>query len=262
MTKIYSEKNRKVLENKDVLVGYFLAGYPNTGTFFDLIEKLQSTSLEILEIGFPSKNPYADGKVIQEAHYAVNVQEWQDINFWRELRRKINKPIWIMAYREDFISNGKYKTFAKEGLYDGLVIPDCTNEEQLLLQSELKEWNIDVLRFIKPTLTLEEMQSRLQEPGMIYAQLYDGPTGVKDVVFNYGEMLKLALEYDGVRLFAGFGINDKERVSELYSEGFHGVIVGTAILKKLQLSVEDVIKFINNLKSKKGGNEDGLCNHI
>ena len=97
---------------------------------------------------------------------------------------------------------------------------------------------------------------------MIYAQLYDGPTGVKDVVFNYGEMLKLALEYDGIRLFAGFGINDKDRVSELYREGFHGVIVGTAILKKLQLSVEDVIKFINNLKSKKGGNEDGICNHI
>lgn len=249
MIKIYSEKNRKVLENEDVLVGYFLAGYPNNRTFFGLIEKLESTSLEILEIGFPSQDPYADGKVIQDAHHAVSVEECQDIKFWRNLRRKTGKPIWLMAYREDFINNGKYKMFAQEGLYDGLVIPDCTNEEQLRLQTELKEWNIDVLRFIKPTLTSEEMKSRLQEPGMIYAQLYDGPTGVKDVVLNYGVMLKLALQYDGVRLFAGFGINDKKRVSELYREGFHGVIVGTAILKKLQISVEEAISFIDSLKS-------------
>lgn len=249
MIKIYSEKNRKVLENEDVLVGYFLAGYPDTRTFFELIEKLESTSLEILEIGFPSRNPYADGKVIRDAHHAVSVEECQDIKFWRSLRRKTDKPIWLMAYREDFISNGKYKAFAKEGLYDGLVIPDCTNEEQLQLQKELKDWNIDVLRFIKPTLTSEEMKSRLQEPGMVYAQLYDGPTGVKDVVLNYGEMLKLALQYEGIRLFAGFGINDKKRVNELYREGFHGVIVGTAILKKLQLSVEEAIRFIHSLKS-------------
>lgn len=249
MIKIYSEKNRMVLENEDTLVGYFLAGYPNTRTFLELVEELESTSLEILEIGFPSKNPYADGKVIQDAHHTVKVEECQDINFWRILRSKTAKPIWLMAYREDFISNGKYKAFALEGLYDGLVIPDCTNEEQLQLQKELREWNIDVLRFIKPTLTLEEMKSHLQEPGLIYAQLYDGPTGVKDIVLNYGEMLKLALDYDDVRLFAGFGINDKERVNELYGEGFHGVIVGTAILKKLQLSVEEAISFINSLKS-------------
>jgi len=238
-----------ILENEDVLVGYFLAGYPNTKIFFELIEKLESTSLDILEIGFPSKNPYADGEVIQNAHHSVNIEKCQNIDFWRAIRRKTTKPIWLMAYREDFIDNEKYKTFAREGLYDALVIPDCTNEEHLRLQVELKEWNIDVLRFIKPNLTLEEMKSHLQESGIIYAQLYDGPTGVKGVVLNYGVMLKLALQYDGVKIFAGFGINDKERVSELYREGFHGVIVGTAILKKLKLSIEDAVSFVNNLKS-------------
>ncbi len=250
MMKIASNRNREVVKNEGILVGYLLAGYPNKEDFITLIKKIRNTTLDVLEIGLPSENPSADGDTIRKAHEHVDLSLCQDNEYWKLIRECTTKPIWLMAYKQDFIDNNLYKEFSRNGIMDAIVIPDCTYEEHDKLEQELKEFNVDVLKFIKPTLDREEIKKRAAASSLLYAQLYDGPTGASNAKGNYHLMLKIALEYSDAKVFAGFGIDTKEKVSELFQQGFHGVIIGTAMIKMLNISDKELIKFINDIKEK------------
>lgn len=241
-------RHKEVLEKKKLLIGYLLAGYPNSEDFIQLLKDLEDTELDVLEIGFPSKNPYADGDVIKAAHESVDLDLSEDINYWRQIRKTTSKPIWLMAYKEDFIDNGLFLEFSKESLIDAVVIPDCSYEEHNILEEELREYNVDVLKFIKPTLSIEEIKEVASNSTILYGQLYDGPTGVVNEVQDYNPMLDIALESSNAKIYAGFGISTKEKVKELLEEGFHGTIIGTAMIKKLNISKEELIDYINEIK--------------
>ncbi len=230
------------------MVGYLLAGYPNGGRFIELLGELEDTDLDVVEIGFPSTNPYADGEVISKAHEEVDLGLCDDIDYWREIRGATSKPIWLMAYKEDFIDTGIYMDLAKEGLIDAIVIPDCSFEEHLDLDRDLEASGVDVLKFIKPSLSDEEINKRVKSSSIVYGQLYDGPTGMADNEDSYQRMLELGLKHPNARIFAGFGIDTKEKVKDLLDEGFHGAIIGTAIMKRLNISNQDLINYINEIK--------------
>ena len=248
MTNIHSIRNQEIIENKGLVVGYLLGGYPSRKGFIQLLKQIEDTKLDILEIGFPSINPYADGETIRKAHEQVDLKICDDIEYWKEIRESTSKPIWIMAYKKDFIDTDIYMTFAKEGLIDAIVIPDCTFEEHLKLEKDLKGTKVDVLKFIKPTLSIEEINKRVSNSSIVYSQLYDGPTGSANNGDGYHQMLKLALKHPKVKIFAGFGIDTKEKVNELLEQGFHGTIIGTAMIRRLNISNQELINYINEIK--------------
>lgn len=248
MKQLYSQRNRVAVAKPTPIVGYFLAGYPTRKDFLQLISDLNAAPLDVLEIGFPSTNPYADGKVISTAHQVVDMAVQDDLTYWQEVRALSEKPLWIMAYREDFIVSKRYKLFAENQLMDGLVIPDCSQKEHEELQEELAESGIDVLSFIKPIMSPEQTGKILSRSGLVYAQLYDGPTGNGDVKFEYQDMLKVVVEHKEAVVFAGFGISTRRRVETLIEEGFTGAIIGTEMLKKLNRSKEDLMDYISELK--------------
>lgn len=245
---MYSERNEKAVKRPTPIVGYFLAGYPSREDFLQLIIDLDHTALDILEIGYPSQNPYADGDVISTAHQMVDMSVQDDLGYWKQVRNRSSKPIWLMAYRDDFITSKIYQQFAEHQLMDGLVIPDCSQEEHRLLQDELADKGIDVLSFIKPTMSAKEIRTILSQSGLVYAQLYDGPTGNGDVKLDYSTMLAGVLEHKETVVFAGFGINARRHVEALIEEGFSGAVIGTEMIKKLNLSKKDLMDYINGLK--------------
>ncbi|NLZ51819.1 MAG: tryptophan synthase subunit alpha [Thermoanaerobacteraceae bacterium] len=249
MIKIASNKNREVVKSNGIFVGYLLAGYPNNEDFISLVKKVSNTKMDVLEIGFPSDNPIADGDIIRRAHEKVDLNLCQDIEYWKLIRKCTTKPIWLMAYKRDFIDSNLYKEFARNKVMDAIVIPDCIHEEHNQLEQELKEFNVDVLKFIRSTLKSEEIKKRAADASLLYAQLHDGPTGASNVTGNYHSMLKTALEYSDAKIFAGFGIDSKEKVDELFQQGFHGVVIGTAMIRMLNISEEELIKFINAIKA-------------
>lgn len=237
-----------MINKKNVLIGYLLGAYPSGEEFLQLLKDIENTDLDVLEIGYPSENPYADGDVIKAAHGKVDLGLSKDIEYWKSIRKSTSKPIWLMAYKKDFIDNGLYMDFGREGVIDALVIPDCSYEEHERLAEDLRKFNVDVLRFIKPTLSVDEIKKIASSSSMLYGQLYDGPTGVVGEKQDYPTMLKTALSSSDAKVYAGFGISTKERVKELLDEGFHGTIIGTAMIKKLNISKEDLINYINEIK--------------
>ena len=229
------------------MVGYLLAGYPDQEAFFRMAKKSVESGLSILEIGFPSNDPRADGEVIRKAHACVDKSICSDLSFWKKLRDTVEVPIWIMGYKKDLYVDNIHLNLAKSGLVDAFVIPDMGTEELFPLGEQLREYHTELVPVISSETPKAWLNRLLAEFPLIYQQLYSGPTGLPIENESYQELLAYNVTHEGKYLFAGFGIHSKERVEELLESGFYGVIIGTAIMKALNDSEDAACHFIEGL---------------
>lgn len=249
MKEIVARYNREVIEkNRKLVVGYFVAGYPDRETFFSVLREAEEKGIDIFEIGFPAKNPVNDGPVIREAMKKADPTIADDLSFWKKIRETLHSPIWLMGYREDLIVSGRYRTLAAAGCYDGLVIPDIEETEGRTLQDEMKAYQVDVIGFIGPRSLLIDSANCIARFPIIYQMLYSGVTGQAANTEDFRDIMTLGKNESNTHLFAGFGISTPERAGELLDSGFDGVIIGTAIVKKLNESREAMDDFIISLR--------------
>lgn len=228
-------------------VGYLTAGYPDEESFLRIVRNCEERGLHIFEIGYPSQNPYLDGEVIRNAHAAVHSDLRTDLKFWKRLRDTISAPIWLMGYTEDLIDSGMYRKLAELGYIDALVIPDMDHERRIALKKEMEPQGVEVLGFTCHSNDVQQIRESLEVYSLIYQQLYSGPTGIQNTSEDYLELLTESRKESNARLFAGFGIGTPERANELLHHGFDGVIIGTAIMKQLNQSEEDLYQFVGRL---------------
>jgi tryptophan synthase alpha chain len=248
MTEIASERNINCLKKGKLSIGYLLAGYPEKENFLTVLSACEEAGLDIFEIGFPSENPAADGEVIRNAHAKTDLSIQRDLSYWQKVRGAVNAPIWIMGYKKDLIDTGFYQILAQNGLADAFVIPDAAHEERHRMLKELQPYGVDVLGFVTPDMEEKDQEACFRDFPLIYQQLYSGPTGMSVETPGYEKILERAKKHSHLHVFAGFGINSAERAGHLLGSGFDGVIVGTAMISKLNLSAEDLISFIKDLK--------------
>lgn len=249
MKKIASERNRTCLGNGKLTIGYLLAGFPDKEDFLDLLPDCEAAGMDVFEIGYPSENPVADGKVIRKAHGLVDHSIKTDLGYWGKIRRAVDSPIWVMAYKKDLIDTDFYKLLARNELADAFVLPDASFRQRLALKTELEPFGVDVLGFVDPDMEQEEQEACFNEFSLIYQQLYSGPTGMSVATQDYREILDRAKTHENLKVFAGFGIQTAERAAQLVESGFDGVIIGTAMMSKLNASREELLSFVRELAS-------------
>jgi tryptophan synthase alpha chain len=231
-----------------LLVGYFLGGYPDIPSSIRIMKK-SAPEVDVFEIGYPAEDPFLEGDTIRQAHKkALEPGRAPGIDYWKELREVLDKPIWIMAYRETFIRNGLYREFAEQKLADALVLPDCTDEERFALQEELLAQGMEVLGFANNETPLEQFVRIASRHKTIYFQLYLGKTGLTDKKErDPSAYIDAVKTLPGVKLLAGFGINSAERARYLIDRKFDGVIIGTALIKALNESEENMLGLIRDI---------------
>jgi tryptophan synthase alpha chain len=231
-----------------VLAGYFPGGYPGTEASFDLVQKT-SGLIDVFEIGYPSPDPYLDGDLIRRAHKKALEEGLPDLSYWRRLRKSIRRPLWIMAYKKDFIDSGRYRECAAEGLADTLVLPDCGDRERLELRAELEQSGLDVMGFVNPQTPPDQFRIIAGGHRALYFQRYLGKTGSAGPEGDPPAQLTLARSFPSVKMYAGFGINSGAGARRLVEQGFDGVIVGTALLRALEESEETLMKLLRDISA-------------
>lgn len=238
---MYSERMKNLVKKgQKMFVGYLLAGYPTNSEFLELLSSCEE--IDIVEIGFPSRNPYADGEAIQNAHQSVDTEPACELSYWKKIRERLHQPIWIMAYQKDFITPGICLEFARNHLMDGVVIPDADDLDKL--SDVLHPYGVDVIRTVNPGMSQEELREILEKTSIVYEQLYVGKTGEVDPQENYLEMLKYSMQYPNVVRFGGFGISSPKKVQEVLQNGFEGVIIGSELIRRLSVSEEELKQFL------------------
>ena len=250
MTTIKSEKNQHLLNLSKIFMGYLPAGYPDKSSFLELPELCCKNGMDIVEVGFPSKNPFADGEIIRQAHSVIDHSLSTDINYWRLIRESCSNPLWIMGYREDLVESGMYLKLAQEGLVDAFVIPDNDEDSFDNMQKQLAPLNVDMIRFLRPSCTEEEIRKCFQNSALVYYQLFEGTTGSTKAADSFTEVLSIASEYSHLRILAGFGINSPNQAESLVNAGFDGFIIGTAMVRELNKSVQSLLNFVEQFNYK------------
>lgn len=237
---------------------YFTAGIPQLEDTADIIQLIQGSGADMMEIGMPYSDPVADGPVIQKAHELALHNGMTIEKLFLQLQSikgEIKIPIILMGYINPVLSFG-FENFCKncsESGISGLIIPDLPPIEfEKNYQKILEKYNLNFTFLVTPEtsdtriLYLDSLSS-----GFLYAVSSSSTTGNKNAVLKNEEYLsRLASLPLKNPVMIGFGIASKKDF-ESVTEKAAGGIIGTAFVNIL-LQNKDwknaAIDFINSIK--------------
>jgi len=121
--------NQKLKEDKKLLSIYFSAGYPTINDTVTIIQDLEKSGVDMIEIGLPFSDPLADGPTIQ-ASSTQALKNGMTTNLLfeqlKDIRKAVTIPLIIMGYFNPILQYGVEAFCAKcqDIGIDGLILPD------------------------------------------------------------------------------------------------------------------------------------------
>ena len=235
------EKARE--EGRAAFVAYLTIGYPSLEASEKAIDRLIAESgADIIELGVPFSDPFADGAVIRAAAYEAlkqGVRMTDALALAARVRAKHPEtPLVVFSYYNLILSMGS-ETFAaaaaKAGV-DAVLAVDLPLEERDELLSVLKPHGLTMVPLIAPNTPVARVVESAAgvEDSFLYVITVKGVTGVR------GELPpELTGHLDAIRsavkvpIVAGFGIASREQGTALVKGHADGYVIGSAIVRKL-----------------------------
>ncbi|WP_088655757.1 tryptophan synthase subunit alpha [Geofilum rhodophaeum] len=255
LQKLFSSK-------KDLLSIYYTAGYPQLNATRVVLDALQESGVDFVEIGMPFSDPLADGPVIQQS----GTQALQNgmglevlLQQLADMRPGITMPVVLMGYLNPVLKFGMERFLercAQVGV-DGLILPDLPLENYLEEYRPLFErYGISNIFLITPQ-TPEERVRKLDahSNSFLYmvssAAVTGAKKGLSDFQLDYFRRIKaMQLQHPAV---VGFGISDNESYKTVCQYA-QGAIIGSAFVKLLGQAKDlkgEIHRFISEVKNGK-----------
>lgn len=231
----------KITENKKLLSIYFTAGYPKLDDTVEIIQQLEKSGVDFIEIGLPFSDPLADGPTIQASSQTALKNGMTTEMLFQQLkniRNTVSIPLILMGYFNPVLQFGVEnfcKKCAEVGI-DGLILPDLPLAEFQEHYAEIfKKYGLLNIFLITPQ-TSEERIRQIDEAseGFIYmvssASVTGSSSGFGAEQTNYFE--RIATLQLKNRQIVGFGINNSETFQQA-TKYTNGAIIGSAFIKML-----------------------------
>lgn len=249
--------NTKLQEDKKLLSIYFTAGYPALNDTVSIIEKLEKSGVDMIEIGLPFSDPLADGPTIQASSTtALNNGMTTEVLFdqLKDIRKTVSIPLLIMGYFNPMMQYGVEafcKKCAEIGI-DGLIIPDLPVKEYNEFYKEtFEKYGLINVFLITPQTSTERIRfiDELSN-GFIYMVSSASVTGSKNtfgsVQNDYFERIA-AMNLKAPQI-VGFGIFNNETFNQS-TKYAKGAIIGSAFIKQLtDKGIDSVDEFVSSIK--------------
>ncbi|MDA8768818.1 tryptophan synthase subunit alpha [Winogradskyella sp.] len=241
--------NQKLEEDKKLLSIYFTAGYPNINDTVSIIQNLEKSHVDMIEIGLPFSDPLADGPTIQDSSTkALRNGMTSELLFKqiRDIRETVSIPLIIMGYFNPMLQFG-VEAFCKkcqEVGVDGLIIPDLpVDVYHKEYKSTFEKYGLINVFLITPQTSDERIRYiDSVSDGFIYMVSSASTTGAKtgfgneqDVYFD--RIAKMNLKNPQI---VGFGISNNETFTQATKQA-KGAIIGSAFIKYLTKNGIDTI---------------------
>ena len=234
---------RSRAENRPAFVAYLTVGYPTLDASEAAIDSLIAESgADIIELGIPFSDPFADGAVIRAAAYEAlkqGVTMDDALALAARVRAKHpDVPLVVFSYYNLILSMGveNFAAKAAKAGADAVLVVDLPLEERDELLSALKPQGLTMVPLIAPNTPIERVVESATgvEDSFLYVITVKGVTGVR------GELPpELTDRLDAIRAavpvpaVAGFGIASREQGAALVKGHADGYVIGSAIVKKL-----------------------------
>ncbi len=246
--------NQKLKEDKKLLSIYFTAGYPSLNDTVTIIQNLEKSGVDMIEIGLPFSDPLADGPTIQ----ASSTQALKNgmttevlFNQLKDIRKSVSIPLIIMGYFNPLLQYG-VEAFCKKcqdiGI-DGLIIPDLPVD---VYHDEYKtifeHYGLINVFLITPQTSDERIHFiDSVSNGFIYMVSSASVTGSQS---GFGEenttyFKRIADMHLKNPQIVGFGISDHKTFTQATAYA-KGAIIGSAFIKHLtSKKVDSIDEFVN-----------------
>ena len=228
-------------EGRGAFVSYLTMGYPTLAKSEEAVDDAIAGGVDIVELGVPFSDPFADGAVIRAAAYEAlkqNVTLDDVLAAAKRIRAKHpDTAIVLFTYYNLVFSKG-LETFAKaaaEADIDAVLSVDLPLEERDELLDVLKPYGITYVPLIAPNTPIARVIASAEglENSFLYIITVKGITGARAEL-----PADLTARLDAIRaavklpIAAGFGISTKAQ-AEVVSAHADGFVVGSALVKRL-----------------------------
>lgn len=248
--------HQKLQENKKLLSIYFSAGYPSLNDTVSIIQNLEKSGVDMIEIGLPFSDPLADGPTIQASStQALKNGMTTEILFdqLKDIRKTVSIPLIIMGYFNPILQYG-VEAFCEKcqkiGI-DGLIIPDLPvdvyNEHY---KSTFEKYGLINVFLITPQTSVERINFIDSiSNGFIYmvssASVTGSNSGFGDEQTTYFKRIAdMNLKNPQI---VGFGISNNDTFTQA-TQFAKGAIIGSAFIKYLSKNdVSKISDFTNSI---------------
>lgn len=232
---------RAKAEGRGAFVAYLTMGYPTLAQSEAAVDDLVAGGVDIVELGVPFSDPFADGAVIRSAAYeALKQGVTLDGVLAAAKRIRARHPetgLVVFTYYNLIFSKGleAFAQAAADAGIDAVLSVDLPLEERDELLDVLRPHGLTVVPLIAPNTPLERVVASAAglDDTFLYVITVKGTTGARTEL-----PADLTARLDAIRaavkipIAAGFGISTRAQ-AEVVSRHADGFVVGSALVKRL-----------------------------
>ncbi len=250
-------KIKSAFENGKAFIAFITCGDPDLETTASAVRAAVDNGADLIELGIPFSDPTAEGPVIEAASVRAlknGVTTDKVFELVRDLRKDVKTPFVFMTYANVVFSYGaeKFMSICEELEVDGIILPDLPYEEKDEFLPVCRKYGVDLISLIAPTSKNRVAMIAKEAEGFIYLVSSLGVTGARDEInTELSSIAETIRQNTDVPFAIGFGISTPEQAKNM-ADIADGVIVGSAIVKKLEEYKENAPRYIGEyVKSMK-----------
>lgn len=228
-------------EGRGAFVAYMTMGYPTLAKSEEAVDALIAGGADVIELGVPFSDPFADGSVIRSAAYEAlrqGVTLDDVLAAAKRLRARHPETAFVLfSYYNLVFSKGlaAFAQAASEAGIDAVLAVDLPLEERDELVDVLRPYGISYVPLIAPNTPLARVVESAAglENTFLYVITVKGITGARAELPP-----DLTARLDAIRaavklpIAAGFGISTQAQ-ADLISRHADGFVVGSALVRRL-----------------------------
>ena len=240
-TRITDSFARAKAENRGAFVAYLTMGYPSLAASEQAVDDVIASGADIVELGVPFSDPFADGGVIRSAAYeALRQGVTLDGVIAAAKRLRARHPdtgFVLFSYYNLIFSKGleAFADAAADAGIDAVLAVDLPLEERDELLAVLRPRGLGYIPLIAPNTPIERVKESEKglDDSFLYVITVKGTTGARtELPADLTSRLDAIREVARLPVAAGFGISTKAQAEEV-SRHADGFIVGSALVKCL-----------------------------
>jgi tryptophan synthase alpha chain len=254
LTRISETFKRLNQLGKKAFIPYMMAGDPSLEKTRDVVLLFEACGADIVELGVPFSDPLADGPTIQRASERAlknGVTLRKVISFVKDLRETTQIPLVLMTYFNPVFKYGTdiFIKDARSAGVDGMIIPDLPPDEAGDFIKLSRKAALDTIFLLAPTSTEDRIRKVTKAAsGFIYYVSITGITGASLLLDGSMDLLISNIrKYTDKPIAVGFGVSTPEEAAAIATIS-DGVIVGSAIVKKLHDAPEELESYLVSLR--------------
>lgn len=225
-------------EGRAAFIPFVTGGFPDMQGFAAILQALDSSGADLIEVGLPFSDPIADGPAIQLSS-ALALEKGATAESVMDVVRGVSPGLRaglvVMTYTNPVLAMGmtRFAATARQAGFLGAIVPDLPPEEASPWLAAAGSEGLDTIFMATPTTSADRLGRVLSVcSGYLYYVCLTGVTGaaLPSVSSSLGDRISWIRRQSALPVAAGFGISTPVEAAAV-GRVADGVIVGSRLVR-------------------------------